>query len=413
MSSVDLSAELIYGTPMRLFVKKIFQGINRNIVAISLVSFLNDISSEMIYPVVPIFLVTVLNAPMTIVGLIEGIAESTAGILRVFSGYFSDRSGRRKAFMTGGYILSAMSKPIIAAASGWALVMGGRFLDRFGKGVRTSARDALLAGVSEERHRGRVFGFHRALDTLGAMTGPLIAFFLLKVFENNLRFIFYLAFLPAVAGVALLVVFVRDVKSTHGTRKRPIWRLRDVKLSGNFKVFLSASTVFALGNSSDAFIILRAHSLGFTLGTTILVYALFNIVYAVFSFPAGIISDRVGQKKVLLWGFALFALIYFLFGITSKPAFLWALFPLYGIYMALTEGIGKAYISLHTKGEFAGTTYGIYQTVTGLATFPASLAAGFLWRYVNPGAPFFFGAAMALAALIIFAMARKEITETG
>ena len=389
----------------------IFRGISRNIVAISLVSFLNDISSEMVYPVVPIFLVTVLNAPVTVVGLIEGIAESTANLLRVFSGYFSDRFEKRKLFMTGGYILSALSKPLIGVASGWGLVMGGRFLDRFGKGVRTSARDALLAGVSEDRYRGRVFGFHRALDTLGAMIGPLAAFFLIKIFEDNLRLIFYLAFLPAAAGVVLLMVFVRDIRRDDRKRTRLPWRLRDVKLSRGFKIFLLASTVFALGNSSDAFIILKAHSLGFTVGTTILAYALFNIVYAFFSFPAGVVSDRVGQKKILLGGFALFAVIYFLFGITSKPAFLWALFPLYGIYMALTEGIGKAYISLHANGEFAGTTYGIYQTATGLAAFPASLAAGFLWKYAGPGAPFFFGAVMAFIALIIFGLTREEATE--
>ncbi len=404
---------MIYISNMRSFTAKIFRGINRNIVAISLVSFLNDISSEMVYPVVPIFLVAVLNAPVTIVGLIEGIAESTANLLRVFSGYFSDRSGKRKPFMTGGYVLSALSKLVIASASGWAFVMGGRFLDRFGKGVRTSARDALLAGASQESHRGRVFGFHRALDTLGAVIGPLVAFFLLTAFVDNLRFIFYLAFIPAAAGVVLLVVFVRDVKRTAGPGGRQPWRLRDVKLSRGFKVFLLASCVFALGNSSDAFIILRAHSMGFAVGTTILAYALFNIVYAVFSFPAGIISDRIGQKKVLLWGFALFALIYFLLGIIDRPAALWALFPMYGVYMALTEGIGKAYISLNAKGEFTGTTYGVYQTLTGLAAFPASLAAGFLWRYAGPGAPFFFGAAMALIALAIFGLAREGVAENA
>jgi len=391
--------------------KRIFRGISRNIVAISLVSFLNDISSEMVYPVVPIFLVTVLNAPVTIVGLIEGIAESTANLLRIFSGYFSDRSGRRKPFMTGGYMLSALSKLVIGAASGWALVMGGRFLDRFGKGVRTSARDALLAGASEERYRGKVFGFHRALDTLGAVIGPLMALLLLKVFEDNLRLVFYLAFLPAAAGVILLVVFVHDAGRADGIKTRLSWRLRDVKLTRGFKVFLLASTVFALGNSSDAFIILRAHSMGFAVGTTILAYALFNIVYAMCSFPAGIVSDRVGQKKVLVWGFALFALIYFLFGIAGSPGLLWVLFPLYGVYMALTEGIGKAYISLHARGEFAGTTYGVYQTVTGLAAFPASLAAGFLWKHAGPGMPFFFGAAMAFIALIIFGLAGEEAVE--
>lgn len=365
----------------------------------------------MVYPVVPIFLTTVLHAPVTVVGLIEGIAESTANLLRVFSGYFSDRFKKRKPFMVGGYALSALSKPLIGAASGWGLVMEGRFLDRFGKGVRTAARDALLAGASEERYRGKVFGFHRGLDTLGAMVGPLAAFFLIKVFEDNLRIIFYIAFLPAVAGVALLLFFVRDIRRDGGSGASLPWRLKDIRLTRTFKIFLAASTVFALGNSSDAFIILKAYSVGFTVGTTILAYALFNVVYALFSLPAGIVSDRIGQKKVLLGGFALFAAIYFLFGITSKPFFLWALFPLYGIYMALTEGIGKAYISLHAKGEYAGTTYGIYQTATGLAAFPSSLAAGLLWKHAGPGAPFFFGAATALIALAIFGLTREGVTD--
>ncbi|MEN6617332.1 MAG: MFS transporter [Syntrophorhabdus sp.] len=399
---------------MHSSIKRIFRGINRNIVAISLVSFLNDISSEMIYPVVPIFLVSVLNAPVTIVGLIEGIAEATANLMRVFSGYFSDRFQKRKPFMIAGYALSTLSKIVIAAATGWIMVLGARFLDRFGKGVRTAARDALLSNASHENYRGKVFGFHRGLDTLGAMAGPLAAFFLLRLFENNLRIIFYIAFLPAVAGLILLAIFVRDIRKNK-IRSSPgvSWNLRNVRLTRDFKIFLVVSVIFALGNSSDAFLILRAHNLGFSVGTTILVYALFNVVYAIFSLPAGIISDRIGGKKVLLCGFALFALTYALLGFIDKPVFLWVLFPLYGIFMALTEGVGKAYISLHTRSETAGTIYGIYQTVTGLSTFPASLAAGFLWKYASPGAPFFFGAAMAFIAFVVFLLTRETKTNNN
>ena len=395
---------------MKSFSQRFFRGITRNILAISLVSLFNDIASEMIYPIVPIFLTTVLHAPVTVLGLIEGIAEATANLLRVFSGAFSDKLRRRKPFMIAGYALSTLSKLVIAASGHWSWVLGGRFLDRFGKGIRTSARDALLTDSSEKKFRGRVFGFHRALDTIGALIGPVTALVLLKVFEDNLRLIFYLATVPAIVGIVLLIVFVRE-RHDGGSAKSAPWKLRNMALSKDFKVFLLVSTIFAIGNSSDAFIILRAYNLGLSVGATILAYALFNFVYAAFSFPAGIVSDRLGQKRVLLWGFGIFALLYFLFGIVAKPLFLWFLFPLYGVYMALTEGVGKAYISVHADKEFTGTTYGIYQTLTGICALPASLLAGFLWRYLGPGAPFIFGGITAAIAFIIFGMAKEENKE--
>lgn len=387
------------------------RGITKNVFVISLVSFFNDIASEMIYPIVPIFLTTVLGAPVTIVGLIEGIAESTASILRVFSGWFSDKLMNRKGFMVIGYGLSAFSKAVLAASFHWSFVLGGRFLDRFGKGIRTSARDALIAESSQPQYRGSVFGFHRAVDTMGALVGPLIALALLGKFGDNLRFIFYLALIPSAIGIILLAVFVKDVRKRQNHGDSPAFCLRDVELSGDFKIFLIVSAVFAIGNSSDAFLILRAHDLGLSLSLTIAVYTLFNVFYAISSHPAGIISDRIGQKKVFLWGLCLFAIVYFLFGIIREPYLLWVLFPLYGIYMALTEGTGKAYISLLVKKDFTGTAYGIYQTTIGVVTFLSSLIAGFLWKYINPGAPFIFGGIMALAALVILAVSmRKEGT---
>lgn len=379
------------------------RGLTKNVVVISLVSFFNDIASEMIYPVVPIFLTTVLGAPVTIVGLIEGLAESTASILRVFSGWFSDKFRKRKPFMIAGYVLSSLSKIIMAASVHWSMIMGGRFFDRFGKGIRTSARDALLAEGSEPAFRGRVFGFHRAVDTLGALVGPLAALILLQVFSQDLRSIFLLSIIPAAIGVFLLVTFVRDVRCRETCRSGAVpIKLRNMKLNKDFKIFLVASTVFALGNSSDAFLILRAQDLGLSLGLTIVVYTVFNAAYALVSFPAGILSDRIGQKKVLFMGFCLFAIIYFLFGVVSRQIYLWVLFPLYGVYMALTEGVGKAYISHLTHEDYTGTTYGVYQTLIGIMTLFSSLAAGFLWRYIGPGAPFIFGGMTALTASIIF-----------
>ncbi len=397
---------------MRCLLHCIGRGITENVFVISLVSFFNDIASEMIYPIVPIFLTTVLGAPVTIVGLIEGIAESTASILKVFSGWFSDKLRSRKPFMVVGYGLSALSKIVLAASFHWSMVLGGRFVDRFGKGIRTAARDALISESSEAQHRGSVFGFHRAIDTMGALIGPLIALALLSKFGHNLRFVFYLAVIPSVIGIILLTVFVKDIRKRQNHTDAPSFRLRDMELSRDFKIFLFVSAVFAMGNSSDAFLILRAHDLGFSLSLTIFVYTLFNFFYAVFSHPAGIISDKIGQKNMLLWGFCLFALVYFLFGIITDQYLLWVLFPLYGLYMALTEGIGKAYISLLVKKDFTGTAYGIYQTLIGVVTFLSSVLAGFLWKYVNPGAPFIFGGFTALAAFLIFAASLRRMDRT-
>ncbi len=393
---------------MRRLLQSVQRGITKNVFVISLVSFFNDIASEMIYPIVPIFLTTVLGAPVTIVGLIEGIAESAASILRVFSGWFSDKLRSRKPFMVVGYGLSAFSKAVLAVSFHWSMLLGGRFLDRFGKGIRTSARDALISESSEVQYRGSVFGFHRAIDTMGALVGPLIALALLSKFGHNLRFVFYLAVIPSAIGIILLAVFVKDIRKRQNHTDAPSFRLRDMELSRDFKVFLIVSAVFAIGNSSDAFLILRAHDLGLSLSLTIVVYTVFNFFYAVASHPAGIISDKIGQKKVLLWGFCLFALVYFLFGIITDRYLLWVLFPLYGVYMALTEGIGKAYISLLVKKDFTGTIYGIYQTLIGLITFLSSLIAGFLWKYISPGAPFIFGGIMALIAFVIFAFCMRR-----
>jgi MFS family permease len=389
------------------------RGITKNVFVISLVSFFNDIASEMIYPIVPIFLTTVLGAPVTIVGMIEGITESTASILRVFSGWFSDKLKSRKPFMVVGYGLSALSKAVLAASFHWSMVLGGRFLDRFGKGIRTSARDALISESSEAQHRGSVFGFHRAVDTMGALVGPLITLALLTKLGHNLRFVFYIAVIPAAIGIILLAVFVKDIRKRQNHTDTPSFRWRDLELSRDFRIFLLVSAVFAIGNSSDAFLILRAHDLGLSLDLTIAVYTLFNFFYAISSHPAGIISDKIGQKKVLLWGFCLFAFVYFLFGIIAEQYLLWVLFPLYGVYMALTEGIGKAYISLLVKNDFTGTTYGIYQTLIGGVTFLSSLIAGFLWKYITPGAPFIFGGIMALVAFIIFAASMRRVDQTA
>jgi MFS family permease len=374
--------------------------IPKNVFILGLVSFFNDIASEMIYPLVPIFLTSVLGAPVSVVGLIEGIAESIASILKVISGWMSDKMQKRKPFVISGYSLSAFSKIIFSLAYSWPVVLLARFVDRFGKGTRTSARDALITESSDSSARGRTFGFHRAMDTMGAVIGPLLAIVAMQILNENYRFIFLLSFIPAFIGVLLLFFFVKekDRKSKSTADFQFNWK----SLDPSFKVFLFISFIFALGNSSNAFLILRAQNLGLSVTMVMLAYVLFNFVYAVFSLPAGIISDKIGPKKILLAGFLLFAVIYLFFGLITKSIFIWLLFPFYGIYMALTEGIGKAYISNLIPKEKAGTAFGIYQTTIGLCTFFASWIAGLLWSYVSISAPFIFGSVMAMLAALLF-----------
>jgi MFS family permease len=381
-------------------------GISKNIFALGLVSFFNDVASEMIYPIVPIFLTSILGAPVAIVGLIEGIAESTASILKVVSGWLSDKFQRRKPFVVAGYSFSAISKIILSLAFSWPLVLMARFIDRFGKGTRTSARDALIAESSENSVRGRAFGFHRALDTLGAVVGPMIALLAIHFLDNNFRLIFFLAFIPAFIGVLLLLFIVKEKKKE--TNSFSTFRFNWHNLDQSFKIFLLISFIFALGNSSDAFLILRAQNLGLSLTLVVLAYVLFNFTYAVFSIPAGIISDKIGPRKVLLAGFLLFSAVYLFFGLVNSSLFLWLLFPVYGLYMALTEGVGKAYISNLVPQEKTGTAFGVYQTTIGLITFFASLIAGLLWTYIGVSAPFIFGSIMAVISAFLFVVLEKK-----
>jgi len=381
--------------------------ISKNVIILGLVSFFNDFASEMVYPVVPIFLTTVLGAPASIVGVIEGIAETTASLLKVFSGWLSDKLQKRKAFAIWGYTFSTFSKPIIGLASGWPLVLVGRFIDRFGKGVRTSARDALIAENSQTGNIGKSFGYHRAMDTAGAVVGPLAAIFLIEYLgSNNLRPIFFIAFLPGLVGIILLLLFVRERRATPKIAP-PKFSLSN--LNSQFKIYILVSAIFAIGNSSDAFLILRAQNWGLPTAMSILAYVVFNFFYATLSTPAGWLSDRIGPKKILAFGFFLFAGIYLLFGLKHPGVLVWILFAAYGFYMALSEGIGKAYISQIADKEMIATSFGAYQTIIGICTFFASLIAGLLWSKISPSAPFIFGAILsAISGLVFIAYWRKN-----
>jgi len=376
-------------------------GIKKNVFVLGLVSLFTDISSEMIYPLIPIFLTSVLGAPVAVVGLIEGVAESTASILKTFSGWLSDRFEKRKPFVLGGYSLSALGKLLLSVAFVWPTVLTARFVDRLGKGVRTSARDALIADETDSGSRGKAFGLHRAMDSTGAVIGPLVALVLMVVLKEQYRLIFLLSFFPAVLGVALLSFFVKEKKrQTFGSKEAP--RLSLAGFDENFKILLLIVVVFGLGNSSDVFLILRAKNLGLSATLVVLAYVLYNVVYASFSMPAGILSDRVGRKKLMVGGFLIFSMVYFALALVSKSVYIWPLFAIYGVYIAATEGVSRALVTDMAEPENRGMALGLYHTAVGLVTLAASLIAGLLWTYVGPSAPFVYGGLTALLAALLF-----------
>lgn len=376
-------------------------GVTTQVFVLALVSLFNDVSSEMLYPVVPVFLTTVLHAPVAVVGLIEGIAESVASLFKGIMGKWSDRTGKRKVFVVIGYGLGAISNLFYGFARTWHAVLGGKVTSRFGKGVRTSARDAIIAEDVDPAMRGRAFGFHRAADTMGAILGPLLALLLLWAFKNNYRLVFFTALIPTSIAVVLLLVFIRE-KARAQVHPSAESRLRLRALPRAFIGFLVVSTIFALGNSTDAFLILKSTHLGFSVMLTVLLYVLYNTTYSLFSPPAGDFADKLGPSKVFAVGMLLFAAVYACFGLANLGWELWVLFPIYGCYMALTDGVGKAYIASIVGGDQLGTAYGYYYMATGVMTFFASLVGGLLWTYVAPAATFYFGAVLAIVALVGF-----------
>ncbi|NWF98748.1 MAG: MFS transporter [Nitrospirae bacterium] len=378
-----------------------FFGFGRNVFVAGLVSFFMDVSSEMIYPLVPLFLANVLGVNKSVIGLIEGIAESTASLLKVFSGWFSDRIGNRKWLMAAGYGISTLSRPIVALATGWHHVMGSRFMDRFGKGVRTAPRDAIIAESTEKTHLGRAFGFHRSMDTLGAVFGPMLAFFLLGIFSNNYRWVFWLSMIPGAIAVLLIILFITEKKKAFlSYTERPKLTLKH--FDRRFKFFVLIATLFAVGNSSDVFLILRAQHVGVPVVMIPLIYLLFNLIYSISSIPAGIAADRFGRKRVILTGFILFAILYYGFAIAKDTKTIWILFGFYGLFMGLTEGVQKAFLATIIPSDFKATAFGIYNTAIGLAMFPASLIGGWLWDNISPSATFYFGSITASLSAVFF-----------
>ncbi len=378
------------------------RGISRNVFVLALVSLCTDTSSEMVYPLVPLFLTGVLGVPATVVGLIEGLAEAAANVLKLVSGRITDQRGGRRAWIFAGYGLSALSKPLLALATVWPLVLLARLVDRVGKGTRGTPRDAVIAVSSEPATRGSAFGFHRSMDTIGAVAGPLAGYTLLTWTAQNFQLVFLLAAIPAVIGV-LLIGRVREPRRV--ARRVPAARATAVSFTWRgapptYHAFLYIGLLFALGNSSDAFLILRAHNLGMGTLATVLAYAVYNVVYAAAGWPAGILSDRLGRRGILVAGFALFALVYGGIGLARGSLAVWPLFALYGLYIALTDGVTKAYITDLVPSDQRGGALGLYAAATGITALVASVLAGLLWDHVSPAAPFYLGAATALVAAV-------------
>jgi MFS family permease len=380
-------------------MKKVL-GFPKNVFVLGMVSLFMDASSEMIYPLVPLYLNNVLHASKTSIGVIEGIAESTASLLKVFSGWLSDRLGKRKTIIFWGYGISVFSRSILATATSWMHVLIYRFTDRTGKGVRTAPRDAVIADSTPKEILGKSFGFHRAMDTVGAVIGPSVAFVLLGIFHDKIQTVFWVSVIPGLFALLTIVFFVTDVRVRNGA-ERPKISLRgfDVK----FRVFLLVVAVFTLGKTSDAFLVLRAQNLGIRAGVIPLLYLTFNVVSAAFSTPAGIIADKVGKRKVILASYLLFALIFIGFGAATRPVHAWLLFGTYGFFVAINEGVQRAYVATIIRPEIKATSYGVYHTVIGLAALPSSIIGGALWQHIGPQALFYYGAAMSIVSSALFA----------
>ena len=380
--------------------------LSKNVWVMGFVSLLNDLSSEIVFPLVPIFLTSVLGAPVAIVGFIEGVSDALANFLMAISGFFSDKLQRRWPFIFTGYGLSTLSKLLLSISYGWPMVMLGRVTNRLGKGVRTTARDALITESTGKTIRGMAFGLHRTMDTIGAIAGPFAAMVLLNIFSNNYRHVFFWAFIPSALAMLLLLLVddKRQELSSH-LKMRFEWH----KANFSFKLFLFISFVFTLGNSSIAFLILRAQNLGLTVGQTMLAYVMLSTTSALFSIPAGIISDRIGAKRVLFFGYLLFSYIYMMLGLINTSHMVWILFPAYGLFLSLTDGVSRAYISRLVPHKISASAFGIYQVVIGVTIFLSSYIAGMLWSLVSPSTPFIFGSVMAFVAASLFYLLSRWI----
>jgi len=392
------------------------RGLDRNVKVLGVVTLLNDLSSEVAVRTLPLFLANVLGVKAGIIGFIEGIAESTATLLKITSGYLADRLAKKKGLTLWGYGVSGFTKPLLYFADTWGLVLVVRFLDRVGKGIRTAPRDALIAEVTPAQDRGRAFGFNKAMDKVGAVVGLLCAAWILFAVESGqgtltqtaYQLLVLLSVIPGLAAVAILAAGVREPASSH-VRAHGISVLSWRSFDGRFKAFLGVVILFTLGNSSDAFLMLRAQTVGLSTTEIFLLVAAFNLIISLTSMPAGILSDLLGRRRLIIAGWIIYAIVYFGFGLATTAWQVCALYILYGFYYGAFQGAASALVADLVPAERRGTAYGLFNGAIGVTVFPASLIAGLLWQWFSPAAPFFFGAALAgLASCLLLLIGDKS-----
>jgi len=383
----------------------------RTVLILGFVSLLTDISSEMVYPLLALYLTSTLGASPAIVGIIEGIAESLASLLKAYSGYVSDKVQRRKPLAIAGYGLATIGRLFLFFSTSWSWVLWGRVIDRFGKGVRTAPRDALIAEAADAGRLGHSFGLHRALDTLGAVIGIAIAYFLFTSTHGNYTRIFLYSMIPGVIGVLLLFSVKEKKPRLKPAKVHPLagWR----NLNPRLKAFFLVAFLFTLGNSSNQFLLLRAHNLGFKAADVILVYLLYNIVYALSAYPAGRLSDHIGRRTLLVCGYLFYGIVYLGFSMASAAWHVWGLFCFYGLYSGLTEGVEKALVAELCPVESKATMLGLHATLLGIGLLPASVIGGLLWRMVSPEATFSFGGAAGLLSALGMFLVVPKLTQAA
>ncbi len=384
-------------TPLQ---KKMF----KNIIFLGLVSFFADISSEMVYPLIPLYLTAVFGTTPVLVGVIEGIAESIASLLKVFSGYISDKYDRKKPIAFLGYASGLLYKLALLFAGSWMGILGARIVDRFGKGIRTAPRDVMVSESADKTQMGKSFGIHKALDMAGSAIGILLSFILLKnLGEGAYKTIFAISAIPVLMALSMFF-FIQEKREPRAiTQRESFWKnIRN--LNGNLKLYLCVTFLFTLGNSSNTFLLLKANDIGFSNTDVILLYFVYNITTALLAIPFGKRSDRVGRKKVLVFGYITFSLVYLLFAFASQKWVLVAAFVLYGFYTAMVAGVERAFISEIAPKKLKGTMLGLHSTLVGIALLPASIIAGALWDAAGAAVPFLFGAMLSGAAALILGL---------